>query len=708
MMKKFLTAVFFTGALLIGNTGWALELAAVVERYKNSLADVIFTLKYDERGEVPSSIGVYCAACSAFHDSDLGDLLANHQELLVSGFIVSSDELIIPAMLIESTGIKDICVTFNGRKYPAAVTAVYPDQGALKLKTASKLTGAVPLEFVPFKKGAKLFSYSRIREFGHWMYRCCGFSPQGDASMLENGRLSRNMPGNSLIINNEGKTVAMLLNNNEALENISWQMNYTQWNCIPIEKFNAVRENLEKHLKKSLLPVTVYMKEWKLSRREKLMNIIPERELYSYAFMLPGNRLFMPILTTPQQHALIEKVIVHTASGNIECRIAGIMKKFGGVVLQPTKKIKLDIPPIAPHISAMLGNLGDIVWSAEVGIYPGRLKITVFSDILIAVIRSFHNTLSGSTLKKGVPELLFNLNGDLLGVNLQVRSFNYKRQAPFSDAAMLTDMLNDPRELVPFQAMCNPPEAVGFLGVEYQVLNRELVRSVNLEHLTYGGREGLLISYVYPDSVAEKCGLKAGDILLKVIVPDGGFPIRLLGENFNHAQERQFPWKNLDSIPEVYFNEIPEPWKGVKNPLTRQLANIGIGQNIGLIVISGGNIVQKNIVIANAPTYFEVAPSFRSGALGLEVKDITFEVRRYFRMQNNTPGVIISDVYAGKAASVAGLRPFEIITAVNDQPVFNVNDFQKAVAGKTEIRLAVKRLAANRVVTVKAAAGPRL
>ena len=34
--------------------------------------------------------------------------------------------------------------------------------------------------------------------------------------------------------------------------------------------------------------------------------------------------------------------------------------------------------------------------------------------------------------------------------------------------------------------------------------------------------------------------------------------------------------------------------------------------------------------------------------------------------------------------------------------------FTFAVAGKSEVRLAVKRLSANRVVTVKAAVGPRM
>ena len=74
---------------------------------------------------------------------------------------------------------------------------------------------------------------------------------------------------------------------------------------------------------------------------------------------------------------------------------------------------------------------------------------------------------------------------------------------------------------------------------------------------------------------------------------------------------------------------------------------------------------------------------------------------------DDTPGVIVSEVFAGRPASVAGLRPFEIVTAVDDQVINNVEDFKKAIAGKSEVRLSVRRLAANRVVTVKPAMGPR-
>jgi hypothetical protein len=210
-------------------------------------------------------------------------------------------------------------------------------------------------------------------------------------------------------------------------------------------------------------------------------------------------------------------------------------------------------------------------------------------------------------------------------------------------------------------------------------MSEELAQSMNVVHLTRNGDVGLLVSYVYPGSSAEKMNLKNGDILLGLIMPDGGAPMIFNTYDYAVMDEELFPWEELDNVPEMYFSEIPEPWKGVKNPLSRQLSNIGIGSRVKLIAICRGKLTGKEFIIDNAPVYFEIAPAFRSGALGLEVKDMTFEVRRYFRMDNNAPGVIISNVYAGKPASVAGLRPFEIITAVDDKAVYSAGDFKNAI-----------------------------
>ena len=134
MKKCFLQTVFFSSVLLLAEICPALDLADVIKNYKNSIADVGFVLKYDEKGEVPTSIGVYCGACSAFHDNNLGNLLANRQDLLVNGFIVSSDELLIPAMLTEVAGIKDVYV--NGSiqiSFPKGIYIVVTENSSQKV-----------------------------------------------------------------------------------------------------------------------------------------------------------------------------------------------------------------------------------------------------------------------------------------------------------------------------------------------------------------------------------------------------------------------------------------------------------------------------------------------------------------------------------------------------------------------------------------------
>ena len=64
---------------------------------------------------------------------------------------------------------------------------------------------------------------------------------------------------------------------------------------------------------------------------------------------------------------------------------------------------------------------------------------------------------------------------------------------------------------------------------------------------------------------------------------------------------------------------------------------------------------------------------------------------------------MISKVEPGGRAGVAGVRPYELITHVNDQPVSSVNVFESLSASGGELKLSVKRMAKGRIVTVKSA-----
>ena len=84
----------------------------------------------------------------------------------------------------------------------------------------------------------------------------------------------------------------------------------------------------------------------------------------------------------------------------------------------------------------------------------------------------------------------------------------------------------------------------------------------------------------------------------------------------------------------------------------------------------------------------------------MTVRDLTYELRQYFRRPVSEPGVIVSKIEPGSKASVAGLRPYEIITHVNDQPVMNVKEFETLTAQSGELRFEVKRWTRGRVVKV--------
>ena len=63
--------------------------------------------------------------------------------------------------------------------------------------------------------------------------------------------------------------------------------------------------------------------------------------------------------------------------------------------------------------------------------------------------------------------------------------------------------------------------------------------------------------------------------------------------------------------------------------------------------------------------------------------------------------MVVSKVEPGGTAGVAGVRPYELITHINDQAVNSVKDFETLTAAKGELRLSMKRMAKGRIVTVK-------
>ena len=68
----------------------------------------------------------------------------------------------------------------------------------------------------------------------------------------------------------------------------------------------------------------------------------------------------------------------------------------------------------------------------------------------------------------------------------------------------------------------------------------------------------------------------------------------------------------------------------------------------------------------------------------MTVADITPEIARQFRLENDKKGVIVTEVEPGSPAAAAGIQPGDRIEEVNRKAVISVDEFTKAVAGLKE------------------------
>jgi len=234
-----------------------------------------------------------------------------------------------------------------------------------------------------------------------------------------------------------------------------------------------------------------------------------------------------------------------------------------------------------------------------------------------------------------------------------------------------------------------------WLGVEYQPMTAPLARALLVEKPTRGGKRGLLVKHVYADSPAHRAAIQPGDILLAMQVP--GAP-----REFDLAPTGK--WRTVYFASGTLDGRPQRLWRPRRNYLTSLLRYIGEGRSVAFRMLHNRAERLTSIKLEKAPDDFDTAEQHKDAALGLTVTTLTYEVRDVLNLSPNAPGIVVKEVVPGAKASVAQIRPFEIIVSINDRPVTSPENFEKLVreftsAGRVELLLSY--LGQSRIIEIE-------
>jgi hypothetical protein len=426
----------------------------------------------------------------------------------------------------------------------------------------------------------------------------------------------------------------------------------------------------------------------------------PEEEAMG---LVVGQRLiFVPETLARGQAALIEAIRIkpQATASEIRGRFGGALKFYEGYLVVAEEELVGCRPVSAwagPPQPQQLVVAMNLEWAHGRTKLQERMARFLEASIIYGGKRTWR---FAPDLDKGTA--VFDVEGHLCGVVLRQREplsglaqflpsppstvgAFFSRHNPtdeFVDATHLLKMAQEPASaldprvqvLQPGMEMRRP-----WLGVEFTTVNRQLAEALGCRAETRDGEIGLLVQFVYPNSPAERIGLKTGDILLALATPEFPMLIELTGQvrpprNVQDFLERVLRMRSMG------MRQRPSgPWPSRENYLTQLLAVLGVGTPARLVYWRDGKVLCAEFTVEQAPPDQDSAEEYKDEQLGLTVKEVTYEVRAALRMGPDDPGLVVAEVEDGTPAAQARLRPGEVIVSVADRQVRKPGELKELV-----------------------------
>lgn len=181
-----------------------------------------------------------------------------------------------------------------------------------------------------------------------------------------------------------------------------------------------------------------------------------------------------------------------------------------------------------------------------------------------------------------------------------------------------------------------------WVGISTQVLTRELSEALGLPKTT----KGIRVVQVYPDTPAQKAGIRAGDLLF-----------RLDGQIIN-------AYRSEDA--EIFGNMIKE----YKTDATVRFTGQRNAKKLDL-----------NVTLEKRPAPPNELPEYKDETFEFTVRELSFGDRVNIRLKEDHPGLLIHNVEPAGWASLAGLRQGDLLLSIDGAEQKEVGKFEKKMNG---------------------------
>jgi len=674
------------------------ELKVAAERVEAACVVVEYHLRFD-RGEAPRMLS---------WSNSMEALVLDERPLERAGLLVRGDVVATTDLMIHPRFVARIAVRRGGRTLPASPFAWLARGDGLLLRVEGDI-GGTPLAF---DAAAEPVCHARMYH-RHERWGATAWRP-GPVLAVEPGGafLTADTPLD-LRVAASGAVVGIQFFDELPLDG-SWKGSPLDLPTIPAEKMAAILAETATRAARGLPRVHLSLRSQRTKGggggRMRFFRGGDESEdateIHAVGVVLGERSVLVLSDLGPKVTARLEGILVHPPEGApVAASFRASLKRLGAFLVETQAPLPGPLPLPAREIGEWRGRA---LVAAEVAIHgeertchlqPGR-----FDDVQAGFRGRLDPTLAGDEANM----FLFDREGTLLALPVARREVESSRggwrqsnSASLLACAHLKEHLDetDPAN-VPLSE--EEEHRLAWIGVVLQPMDAELARAHRVSELAKGGDVGGLVSFVYAGSPAERRGIVAGDILLRVHAEGAPKPLDI------EADESPFASVGLD-LPEelegMFDEEMPTPWPSAENSLSRMLTDLGAGRKYEIEFVRDGKVARLPFAVEFGPTHFDSARRHASQDLGLTVRDLTYEVRQHFQLAAAEPGVVVSKVEKGKKAAVAGVRLYEVITQIDETPLESADEFAKAIAGAGERRLTLKHRSRTRVVKVVVGAG---